>query len=510
MGVRGLVLAKIIAVVMGLIMVSAVPASAEKRVALVIGNSAYQRAPKLPNPASDAAAVVELFRDAGFDVISKHDVGISNMRRALREFAITAQDADIAVVYFAGHGIEIDGSNYLIPVDAVLERDTDVDDETVSLDRIIRILEPVKRLRLIILDACRDNPFSRSMKRTLASRSISRGLAKVEPTTSDTLIAFAAKAGSTASDGDGPHSPFTTALLDNLAQPGLDLRIAFGRVRDEVLAATGHQQEPFVYGSLGGSIVALVPAKTETRSNAPVGNISPSEQANLEITFWNSIKDAKNARLFEAYLHRYPNGTFSDIARITLDGLKTAALTPPPPKIDDKTPISDPGLLKEVRQRLYELNFDPGPFEGPYTEEARDAIREYEQQSNLPQSGVATMGLLRKLREVGGLKPWGAIVYGKDSENWGMAWAEPTRQAAVTSARASCGGDPKKCPVEISFFGTECGVFAHSSSSWASTARDELAKAKAAALADCNKRGKSCEIVASVCADGAERFIAGK
>jgi hypothetical protein len=423
----------------------------------------------------------------------------------LRDFNTMTQDAEIAVVYFAGHGIEIDGSNYLVPVDAILERDTDVDDEAISLDRVMRILEPVKRLRLIILDACRDNPFSRSMRRTLASRSMSRGLAKVEPVTSDTLVAFAAKAGSTASDGDGPHSPFTTALLDNLAQPGLDLRIAFGRVRDEVLAKTAHQQEPFVYGSLGGSVVALVPAKSDDRAS---GNIAPNDQANLEITFWNSIKGEKNPRLFEAYLRRYPAGAFSDIARITLDGLKTAALTPPPAKVDDKAPISDPGLLKEVRERLYELNFDPGPFEGPDTEEAREAIREYEQQSSLPQTGAATMGLLRKLRGVGGLKPWGAIVYGKDNENWGMAWTEATRKAAVEHARASCGGDPKRCPVEISFFGTECGVFAHSSSSWAITARDDIAKARQAALADCSKRGKSCQVIASVCADGAERFIA--
>jgi len=506
---RGIVLAKVFAVALALIAASTPSAFADKRVALVIGNSAYQNAPPLPNPANDASAVADMFRDAGFDVVSKRDVGITELRRTLRDFNIATQDADIAVVYFAGHGLEIDGSNYLIPVDAVLERDTDVDDEAISLDRIMRILEPVKRLRLIILDACRDNPFSRTMRRTLASRSMSRGLAKVEPTTSDTLIAFAAKAGSTASDGDGPHSPFTTALLDNLVEPGLDLRIAFGRVRDEVLSRTARQQEPFVYGSLGGAIVALVPAKTDTHPSGPVGNIQPNEQANLEITFWNSIKDTKNVRLFEAYLRRYPNGSFADIARITLDGLKTAALTPPPAKIDDKAPISDSGLLKEVRERLYELNFDPGPFDGPYTEEARDAIRDYEQQSNLPQTGVATMGLLRKLRDVGGLKPWGAIVYGKDSEKWGMAWDEATRQAAVASARRSC-GDTKSCAVEISFFGTECGVFAHSSSSWAITARDDIRKAKEAALADCGKRGKSCDIVASVCADGAERFIAGK
>jgi uncharacterized caspase-like protein len=154
-----------------------------------------------------------------------------------------ARDADVGVVYYAGHGIEVDGSNYLIPVDAALERDVDVDDETISVDRVMKAMDPVKRLRLVILDACRDNPFTRTMKRTMSSRSIGRGLAKVEPLTSDTLIAFAAKAGSTAMDGDGKNSPFTAALVRHLATPGLDLRIAFGQVRDDVLKATSNRQE---------------------------------------------------------------------------------------------------------------------------------------------------------------------------------------------------------------------------------------------------------------------------
>ncbi|MGD5570952.1 caspase family protein, partial [Xanthomonas citri pv. citri] len=125
-------------------------------------------------------------------------------------------------------------------------------------------------LKLVILDACRDNPFATSMKRTVASRAIGRGLAKVEPSMSDTLIAFAARAGAVASDGDGQNSPFATALVRNIAEPGLDLRIAFGRVRDEVLKATGNRQEPFVYGSLGGDTVALVPRAADPEAEARV------------------------------------------------------------------------------------------------------------------------------------------------------------------------------------------------------------------------------------------------
>src|SRR5829696_2969348 len=236
-------------------------ALAEKRVALVIGNSAYQKVAKLPNPSNDAAAVAAMLKAAGFDSVeSRLNVPASDLRKTLREFAARARDADIAVVYYAGHGIELDGTNYLIPVDASLETDGDVLDETVPLERVLFAVEPARQLRLVILDACRDNPFAKTMKRTIASRAIGRGLAKVEPTSPNTMIAFAAKAGSTASDGDSKNSPFAAALVNHLTKPGLDLRKAFGFVRDDVLKATGNAQEPFVYGSLGGNDVTLVPA----------------------------------------------------------------------------------------------------------------------------------------------------------------------------------------------------------------------------------------------------------
>src|SRR5471032_2576325 len=239
------------------------PAFAEKRVALVLGNSAYQNVPQLTNPINDGAVVAATLKAAGFDVVdSRHDLPAAETRRALRDFADRARDADIAVVYYAGHGMEVDGTNYLIPVDAKLERDTDIYDEALSLDRVLLAIEPAKQLRLVILDACRDNPFAKIMKRTVASRAIGRGLAKIEPTSPNTLIAYAAKAGSTASDGDSKNSPFTSALVKYLPKPGLDLRKAFGFARDDVLRATNNKQEPFIYGSLGGDDVTLVPALT--------------------------------------------------------------------------------------------------------------------------------------------------------------------------------------------------------------------------------------------------------
>ncbi|MGA7074269.1 caspase family protein [Bradyrhizobium sp.] len=479
------------------------PAFAEKRVALVMGNSAYRNVVRLANPANDSEAMSTVLKKAGFDVVElKRDLGVNEMRRALRDFSDNVRDADIAIVYYAGHGIEINGNNYLIPVDAVLERDIDAFDEAIPLDRVLTVIEPAKQLRLVILDACRDNPFNKSMKRSIGSRAIGRGLAKVEPESPNTLIAFAAKAGSTASDGDSMNSPFTAALVKFLPRPGLDLRKAFGYARDDVLKATNNRQEPFIYGSLGGDDVALVPATNKATADTATKGL---DDATLELAFWESIKNEKNPQLFQAYLNRYPRGVFADIAKIDLQQQKTAALNSASvDQADDKVELKDSALIHEARERLYELNFDPGPFDGPMSPATREAVREFEQANKLASTGEVTQGLLRRLRDISGLKPWGAIVYSKASNKWGMSWALDTRKAAVEKARASC-GDAASCPVEISFFGTECGVFAYSESSWAIVARADMQKAKESALSDCHKKGKACRVVASVCADGAQR-----
>ena len=286
------------------------PAWAAKRVALVLGNSAYQNVARLPNPVNDGAAIAATLKDAGFDVVdSRHDLPAAETRRALRDFADRARDADIAVVYYAGHGIEVDGTNYLIPVDARLERDTDVYDEAFSLDRVLLAIEPAKRLRLVILDACRDNPFAKIMKRTVASRAIGQGLAKVEPASPNTLIAYAAKAGSTAADGDSRNSPFTSALVKHITTPGLDVRKAFGFVRDDVLKNTSNRQEPYVYGSLGGDDVALVPAKAA----APASSAQADTRKDYELALQIGNKDALNA-----FLAQYPDGFYANLARLQL------------------------------------------------------------------------------------------------------------------------------------------------------------------------------------------------
>lgn len=290
-------------------------AVADGRVALVIGNSKYENVARLDNPASDAELVASQFKRNGFNVTLKQDLGIVELRRAIRAFSDVAQTADISVVYYAGHGIEIDGANYLIPTDAKLLNDLDVEDETMSLDRIIRSLDGAKKLKLVILDACRDNPFAKKMKRTLAARSIGRGLSPFEPATSNMLVAFAAKAGSVASDGDGEkNSPFAASLVKYLFEPGLDLRIAFGRVRDDVLKRTNQRQEPFVYGSLGGETVALVPSASEPQDIQAVARADYALAANIgTIEAWDS------------FLAQHGSGLYANLARAQKNKVSSAA-----------------------------------------------------------------------------------------------------------------------------------------------------------------------------------------
>ena len=284
-------------------------AHAERRVALVMGNSAYKNVARLTNPVNDAALVGDMFKKAGFDSVDiKLDLDVAAMRKALRDFGGKAREADVAVVYYAGHGMELDGTNYLIPTDATLETDSDVLDEALPLDRALFAVEPAKQLRLVILDACRDNPFAKTMKRTIAARAIGRGLAKVEPTSPNTMIAFAAKAGSTASDGDSKNSPFATALVERLPMPGLDLRKAFGFVRDDVLKTTGNKQEPYVYGSLGGDDVALVPAKPAAAG--PQANPQDAVRRDYELALQIGTRE-----VWTAFLAQYPDGFYASLAK---------------------------------------------------------------------------------------------------------------------------------------------------------------------------------------------------
>jgi hypothetical protein len=296
-------------------------AFAERRVALVIGNSGYQNAPVLPNPARDAKAIAAMFTKAGYDVVSaQYDLGNLDFKRAIRQFEDAVADADIAVIYYAGHGLELHGTNYLIPVDARLKSDRDAEDEAITLERLAESIDGAKKLRVIILDACRDNPFAHTMRkeRTAALRGINPGLGASEPSSINTLIAYAAKSGSAAEDGDSDHSPFASALINNLFVPGLDIRLAFGRVRDEVLKKTASRQEPFVYGSLGGGTIALVPATA-----APTPAVAMDDLQGVKSDY-SLVEKIGTKGAWDVFLSQHPTGFYSDLARQQIAKLTTA------------------------------------------------------------------------------------------------------------------------------------------------------------------------------------------
>lgn len=220
------------------------------RVALVLGNGRYQRVTALPNAGNDADLIAGSLRAAGFsDVVVAKDLSKAAMVETLRTFRDKADHADWAVVYFAGHGIEAAGRNYLIPVDATLKDDRDIETETVALDEILKAVSGARHLRFIALDACRTNPFDAQMKRRVALRSTERGLARVEPTGA-TLIAYSAKDGTVALDGEGANSPFAMALAKRLVEPDVEINKVLRLVRNDVLTQTANRQEPYVYGSL--------------------------------------------------------------------------------------------------------------------------------------------------------------------------------------------------------------------------------------------------------------------
>jgi uncharacterized caspase-like protein len=382
-----------------------VPSHAEKRVALVVGESAYRNVAMLPNPERDAASIAKLFKDAGFDtVVAANNVGNLEFKRAIRRFEDASADADLAVVFYAGHGIEIGGVNYLVPVDAILARDRDARDEAISLDRLIEAVEGAKRLRLIILDACRDNPFGQRMKRMIAVRSISPGLGKVEPTSSDTLIAYAAKAGSTAEDGEGTHSPFTTALLANLATPGLDVRLMFGRVRDQVMKMTSNRQEPFVYGSLGGNTVALV----EEKNGAAQATLAAdtSARGDYELAERIGTKEA-----WQTFVATHGNSFYQGLARAALDKLE-AQQTKPASTVVAMAPANESSTKPEPRAadsgyvasllqfHLKRVGCDPGTLNGTWNDQTSHAMAQFNRSAHTNfDVKVASLGALEAVKE---------------------------------------------------------------------------------------------------------------
>lgn len=264
----------VFAVVLAFVLCAAQLAHASgKRVALVMGNSDYDHVSTLINPVNDTEDLAAALRRIGFDVTLGHNLDYRGMRLALRDFAEAAQTADVVLIYFAGHGIEIDNVNYLIPTNAELRSDRDVEFETVRLDAVIRSVADAPGLKIVLVDACRNNPFLSTMTRTASTRSLGRGLGRIDP--GGVLVGYAARGGTLALDGDGRNSPYVQALLQHIEEPGLELGKLFRKVRDTVYDLTDGFQEPFTYGSLPGEDIFLVPAAQPVAVPAPAAS-SPS------------------------------------------------------------------------------------------------------------------------------------------------------------------------------------------------------------------------------------------
>src|SRR5258706_7087223 len=298
------------------LLVSANAAFADKRVAFVVGNGAYKNVAPLPNPAVAAKSMAKLLRNVGFDVVEGANLTGDKMTEKLLEFGKKAEGADVALFFYAGHGIAINGSNYLLPVDADLKSEMDVKlGAAINVDVTLEQTMADAKVKLVFLDACRDNPFAAKIKSNSATRSVSvqQGLAEMK-SGEGTLIAFATGPGQTALDGqEGTNSPFTRALMANIATPGVEIQQAMTKVRAQVNEETNKGQLPWGHTNLIGSVYLnpVAGGSAVEAVNTPVAAAGPASEVELE--FWHSIKDSNKPEELNAYLTNYPNGTFKPI-----------------------------------------------------------------------------------------------------------------------------------------------------------------------------------------------------
>lgn len=293
---------------------NAVPS--EKRVALVIGNGAYPNVGELPNPPNDAKLMAKTLRALDFDVIERINAGQKDMKKAIKLFGEKLEEAGkdaVGLFYFAGHGVQVGGTNYLIPVNVDIQDESDVDIEAVSANTVQQQMAYAgNRLNLIVMDACRNNPFKRSF------RSASRGLARMDAS-KGTLIAYATSPGDVAADGSGGNSPYTEALSKALLTPGLTVERVFKEVRNSVVSVTNNRQVPWEASSLTGGDFYFKAEPVQVAATVPA---APS--TSTEVLVWNSIKDSSDAAIFRGYLKQYPSGIFAAIANEKLRSVEEA------------------------------------------------------------------------------------------------------------------------------------------------------------------------------------------
>ncbi len=299
-------------------------AQAQRRVALVIGNSTYANTPQLANPANDASDIATALKLLGFDVIAESNLTKSAMDNAFRRFARAMDGADAALFYYAGHGMQFQSQNYLMPIDAKLQHEADLPYEMAKVDDVIADMSRVKGVRLVILDACRDNPLEANLKRTVArTRNIAqtRGLARMTRT-QGLLVAYATQPGQVADDGIDRNSPFTKSLLQHIATPGLEVGPLFRRVASDVNKSTGGKQTPELSVSLLGEFYFAKSGQSGNTDKTPqTSTPKPNTNEISEAKAFEMAQRINNVAAWDAFLNRYSNGFFADMARAARDGL---------------------------------------------------------------------------------------------------------------------------------------------------------------------------------------------
>ncbi len=366
-------------------------ARAEKRIALVIGNSAYQNTPDLKNPKNDAIDVAAALRRLGFEVFEGRDLDKRAMERLIRQFGVKLSGADLAVFFYAGHGLQVGGQNYLVPIDARLASEGDADFEGMALTLVLKQMEREAKTSIILLDACRDNPLARNLQRTMGTRAalLGQGLAEVK-TGVGTLIGFSTQPGNVATDGTARNSPYAEALLKHMEQPGKDISGVLISVRNDVLRATDGKQVPWEHTSLTGQVflkldgmqtpAAAPPSPTAALS--PPTTVVPNYDKEMEISFWNSVKSSKSPTVLQTYVDRYPSGSFAGLARVMIEELKQGASLPPvgEPSVGAR---DNPDLARALQAELRRVGCDPGSKDGAWGGKAKAALEQFARLASL-------------------------------------------------------------------------------------------------------------------------------
>jgi hypothetical protein len=374
-------------------------AAAEKRVALVIGNSEYAHVSNLSNPANDAEDLSMSLKRIGFRVTTGLNLDYNAMRLAIRDFTEAAADADIVIIYFAGHGIEIENTNYLIPVNAALRSDRDVEFEAIRLDAIVNAVADTPGLKIVLVDACRNNPFVGQMTRVSATRSIGSGLAAIEP--GGVVVGYAARGGTLAQDGDGRNSPYAKALLEHIEQPGLELGKLFRRVRDRVFSLTDGFQEPFTYGSLPGDDIYLVPKTQQVAliPEAPGPAPAPTPPPVTETDIRAAAVRVNTLRGWSLFSRKVGAEALTDPEIIT----RMTEMVPLWISASDRQKMLEQVLLpdrearKAVQNGLNGRGIDVGSVDGAFGAKTRAGIKVLQAQLGLSETGMVDPGVMSGL-----------------------------------------------------------------------------------------------------------------